>query len=105
MAKSVSTRSTAISEKIPIASWPLLADTTRYPFVDSMNFKTESSCSLSSTQRMTFFGRMTSAYSFTLKSCVQRQHDSLPAPRQVFLRFVFLLLLGHRRRCFRDPDR
>jgi hypothetical protein len=43
---------------MPIASWPLLADTTRYPLVANMNLSTESSCSLSSTQRMIFFGRM-----------------------------------------------
>src|SRR5579863_2293422 len=31
---------------------------TRYPLVASMNLSTESSCSLSSTQRMIFLGRM-----------------------------------------------
>src|ERR1035441_1220047 len=43
---------------MPIASWPVQAETTRYPLVESMNLSTESSCSLSSTQRFTFFGRM-----------------------------------------------
>jgi hypothetical protein len=43
---------------MPIASCPVTAETTRYPLVASMNLSTESSCSLSSTQRITFFGRM-----------------------------------------------
>src|SRR5580704_4709243 len=43
---------------MPIASWPLLADSTRYPLVASMNLSTDSSCSLSSTQRMIFLGLM-----------------------------------------------
>jgi hypothetical protein len=43
---------------MPMASCPLQAETTRYPLVASMNLSTESSCSLSSTQRMIFLGRM-----------------------------------------------
>src|ERR1039457_3507061 len=58
MEKSLNTRSTWVSEKMSMASRPLVADTTRYPLVASMNLSTESSCSLSSTQRMIFFGRM-----------------------------------------------
>src|SRR3954453_7773843 len=41
-----------------MASAPLLAETTRYPLVESINVSTESSCSLSTTQRMIFLGRM-----------------------------------------------
>ena len=52
----------AFLANMPIASWPLVAGTTRYPFVDNMKLMTESSCSLSSTQSITFFGRMMWGY-------------------------------------------
>ena len=81
MAKSASTRSTCIPANMPIASWPLVAGTTRYPFVDSMKLMTESSCSLSSTQSITFFGRMvwgTTPSSSSLQRS-PRQHVASPA--------------------------
>src|SRR5580698_9834963 len=88
MLKSASTRSIWFAEKRLIASCPFEAETTLYPFVESMNLSTDSSCSLSSTQRITFLGRMVwgSAPCFVSRALVltlrgfatRRQYDSSP---------------------------
>src|SRR5580692_4478958 len=79
MAKSERTRSTFVPAKMPIASWPLVADTTRYPLVLSKNESTERSCSLSSTQRMIFFGRIWGAHSLFIVKVAWRQYEPYPA--------------------------
>src|SRR5208337_2133853 len=61
---------------MPIASCPVEAETTRYPLVASMNLSTESSCSLSSTQRITFFGRMMGKYAPYFDFSTVRGHTS-----------------------------
>src|SRR5581483_3350423 len=68
---------------MPMASGPLLAETTRYPLVASMNLRTDSSCSLSSTQRMIFLGRMVRGFSPCFPFFTKRgQYTAFPLFRE-----------------------
>jgi hypothetical protein len=58
MIRSLNTRSTFPAANISRASAAVWALNTRYPRVSSINLRTESACSLSSTQRMVLRGRI-----------------------------------------------